>query len=97
MSHRLRLDDYERVYLINLIEENTKMQGALISPSIRKLLKKLGDDKPIPSKARKVPKHQFQCSENECGKITRSSSGMYRHTKAAHNRDRTDTERIPLT
>jgi hypothetical protein len=41
---RLRLDDDERVYLIDLVRENTKLQGSLMSLSLRKLLHKLGDD-----------------------------------------------------
>jgi hypothetical protein len=97
MGNRIRLDDDERIYLIDLVNENTKLQGALVSLSIRKLLRKLGDDSIQISKARKVPNKSFKCHQNGCTKVVRSASGLNRHTTAAHHRAPTESEKIDIT
>lgn len=96
MGQRIRLDEDERVYLIDLVNENIKHQGALVSLSIRKLLKKLGDDSIQQSKARKILSKQFQCLEDNCGKVVKGGAGISRHTTAAHHRPPTDIEKVPI-
>ncbi len=93
-TKRIRLDEHERVYLLDLIAENTKHQGSLMSLAIRKLLVKLGDDTAYPRKARRLPKHLYRCTE--CELIVRSLAGLYRHTTSKHSRTPDEQEKTPL-
>jgi len=96
MGQRIRLDEYERIYLIDLVNENVKLQGALVSLSIRKLLRKLGDDTVKASKARNIQSKLFRCSENDCDRVVRGGAGLSRHTSAAHHRPPTENEKSPI-
>lgn len=96
MGQRIRLDEDERVYLIDLVNENIKLQGALVSLPIRKLLKKLGDDAVQPSKRRKIPVKHFACKEDGCDKVAKSAAGLTRHTTTMHLREPTDKEKQPI-
>lgn len=87
---RMRLDDDERIYIIDLINENTKIQGSLISLSIRKLLKKLGDDTPYPQMARSAPKHPMPCQY--CDFVARNGAGLSRHIAYRHSDNRQTKE-----
>ncbi len=92
-GHRIRLDEDERVYLMDLVLENNKLQGSLMSSSIKKLLKKLGDDSQHPTKARAYNFKHFECLEEGCGKTARSGAGLDRHTVSRHGRKPTELER----
>lgn len=41
---RLRLNDNERLYLLRLVEVDTKLQEGMISKNILNLVKKLSDE-----------------------------------------------------
>lgn len=84
-SRRIRLDDDERVYIIDLIEENNRLQGSLMSLSIRRLLKKLGDDSQSPQMAR--VRRDFEskpCPVIGCDFVAKSGAGLSRHTTFRH-------------
>lgn len=97
MGQRVRLDEDERVYLIDLVKENIKLQGSLVSLPIRKLLGKLGDDSLHASKARVIPTKFVNCLEPGCGRILKGGAGIARHTSFAHNRKPLELEKVPTT
>lgn len=84
-GRRIRLDDDERVYIIDLIEDNNKLQGSLISLSIRRLLQKLGDDTYQAGKARlRRDFEEKPCFFEDCTFIAKSGAGLSRHVASKH-------------
>lgn len=84
-GRRIRLDDDERIYIIDLIEENNRLQGSLMSLSIRRLLKKLGDDSQNPKMAR--VRRDFEekpCTVGTCEFVAKSGAGLSRHVAYRH-------------
>jgi len=87
-SRRIRLDDDERVYIIDLIEENNRLQGSLMSLSIRRLLGKLGDDSPHPQKARlRRDFEEKPCTVSGCEFVAKSGGGLSRHVAFRHKEE----------
>lgn len=90
-GRRIRLDDDERVYIIDLIQENNKIQGSLMSLSIRRLLGKLGDDTHYDAKARVIRNFaEKPCSYEECSFIAKSGAGLSRHIAKSHKEQSDD-------
>lgn len=84
-GRRIRLDDDERVYILDLIKENNKLQGSLMSLSIRRLLARLGDDTYQPSKARvRKDFSEKPCNFEGCTFIAKSGAGLSRHVASKH-------------
>ena len=81
---RIRLDDDERVYLIDLVNENNRLHGSLMSLSIRRLLAKLGDDTHYPNKARVKSFSERPCTIDGCNFIAKSGAGLNRHIVSKH-------------
>lgn len=94
MSHRTRMTDDERLYIISLIEADNNLLGnqakdALIGKLIKRLLEKLGDTRYHHEKLREV---QFKPSDCPyCERTLRSGAGLSRHLASAHK------ERAELT
>lgn len=87
MSHRTRLSDDERLYLISLVETDNNLLGnqakdALVGKPIKRLLAKLGDTRYHEEKLRDIEFKPSECTY--CGRAIRSGAGLSRHIASAH-------------
>ena len=87
MSHRTRLNDDERLYLISLVEKDNNLndnqaKDALVGKPIKRLLAKLGDTRYHSEKLREVEFKPVACEH--CDRLFKSGAGLSRHMASAH-------------